>query len=89
MQLKKPDFFVIATGKTNSVETFAKKAFAYLNLDFYKYLKINKKLIRPVTNQTLVGNTSKAQKTFNYKPKTNIDQLIKIMIESELSNNEL
>ena len=89
MQLKKPDFFVIATGKTNSVETFAKKAFDYLDLDFYKYLKINKKLIRPVTNQTLVGNTSKAQKTFNYKPKTNIDQLIKIMIESELSKNEL
>lgn len=89
MQLKKPDFFVIATGKTNSVEAFAKKAFDYLDLDFYKYLKINKKLIRPAINQTLVGDTSKAFKTFNYKPKTNIDQLIKIMIESELSKNEL
>ena len=36
MQLKKPDFFVIATGKTYSVEYFVKNCFSYLGMDFKK-----------------------------------------------------
>ena len=34
MQLKKPDFFVIATGETHSVEYFVKKCFLYVGLNY-------------------------------------------------------
>ena len=46
MQLKNPDFFIIATGEINSVEYFVKNCFSYVNLDYKKYLKIDKKLLR-------------------------------------------
>ena len=84
MQLKRPDFFVIATGQTHSVEYFVKNCFSYLGLDYKKYVKIDKKLIRLSKTSVLKGNTSKAKKAFGYKLKTKLDDLIKIMMDSEL-----
>ena len=46
MQLAKPDIFIIATGKSHSVEYFAKKCFQYVGLNYKKYLRVNKKLLR-------------------------------------------
>jgi len=84
MQLKKPDFFVIATGQAYSVEYFVKKCFLYVGLDYKKYIKIDKKLLRPSATSVLKGNTNKAKKIFGYKPKTKLNDLIKIMMDSEL-----
>ena len=84
MQLKKPDFFVIGTGKAYSVKDFAKKCFSYLGLNYKKYIKVDKKLIRPSKTNTLVGNTNKAKRFFNFRNKTNLDKLIKIMVDSEM-----
>ena len=84
MQLKKPDFFVIATGENHSVEDFVKKCFLYVGLNYKKYVKIDKKLIRPSKTSVLSGNTKKAKKTFRYKLKTKLNDLITIMMDSEL-----
>ena len=84
MQLKNPDYFNIGSGKSYSVEYFLKKSFNYVGLDYKKYLIVNKKLLRPSKNATLVADTSKAKKTFNYKNKTNINKLISIMMENDL-----
>ncbi len=85
MQLKKPDFFVIATGEVHSVEYFVKNCFSYVGLDYKKYLKIDKKLLRPSKTNILKGDTSKAKKIFKYKIKTKLKKLIKIMMDNELS----
>jgi len=84
MQLKKPDFFIIATGQTFSVEYFIEKCFSYVGLNYKKYVKIDKKLIRPSKTSQLKGNTTKAKKVFRYKLKTKLNDLIKIMMDSEL-----
>ena len=84
MQLKKPDFFVIATGQTYYVEYFVKKCFSYVGLDYKKYVKIDKKLIRPSKTNVLKGDTTKAKRIIRYKLKTKIHDLIKIMMDSEL-----
>jgi len=86
VQLKKPDTFVISSGKLTSVKDFCKLTFEYLNLDYKKYLKINKKLLRSSKTSNLFGDFSKAKKILNYKPKTNIKQLIKIMVDDEIQN---
>ena len=57
------------------------KSFKYLKLDYKKYLRINKKFLRKGKNSNLKSNISKAKKAFGYKPKTNLDQLIKIMVD--------
>ena len=84
MQLKKPDFFVIATGQIYSVEYFVKQCFSYVGLDYKKFVKIDKKLIRPSKTSILKGNTAKAKKAFGYKLKTKLNDLIKIMMDCEL-----
>ena len=84
MQQKKPDIFVIGSGKAYSVEYFAKKCFEYVGLNYKKYIKINKKLLRPSKTSTLIADTSKAKKVFNFKIETDLKKLISIMMENDL-----
>jgi len=84
MQLKKPDFFVIATGEVHSVEYFVKNCFSYVGLNYKKYLKIDKKLLRPSKTNILKGDIKKAKRMFNYRTKTKLKDLIKIMMVHEL-----
>ena len=84
MQLSKPDVFVIASGKSHSVEYFAKKCFQHVGLNYKKYLRINKKLLRKSKTVSLIGDTKKAKKTFNYKNKTSLNEIISIMMNNDL-----
>ena len=84
MQLSKPEVFIIGSGKSYTVEYFVKKCFQYVGLNYKKYLKINKKLLRPSKTTSLIANTSKAKKAFNFKIETNLDKIISIMMENEL-----
>ena len=85
VQSKKPDFYIIATGKQHTVEEFVKKCFAYVGLNYKKYLKIDKKFFRPSKTVSLVGDTRKAQRVLKYKVKTNLDKLISIMMDNDLN----
>jgi GDPmannose 4,6-dehydratase len=84
MQQKKPDFFVIGTGVNTSVEKFTSECFKFVGLDYKKYLKVDKKLLRKNKTKDLEANLTKAKKILKYKVKTNIKELIKIMMEHEL-----
>tara|TARA_B110000444_G_scaffold257143_1_gene294994 strand:- start:116 stop:1102 length:987 start_codon:yes stop_codon:yes gene_type:complete len=84
MQQKKPDFFIIGTGKNTSVEEFTNQCFKYLNLNYKKYLRIDKKLLRSNKTKNLTANLNKTKKVLKFKAKTNIKELIKIMMDHEL-----
>ena len=84
MQQKKPEFFIIGTGVNTSVKQFAHESFQYVGLDYKKYLKVDKKLLRKNKTKDLEANLTKAKKILKYKVKTNIKELIKIMMEHEL-----
>ena len=84
MQQKKPDFFIIGTGVNTSVEKFAKECFEYVGLDYKKYLKVDKKLLRSNKTKNLKADLKKSKKILNYKVKTNIHELIKLMMKNEL-----
>ncbi len=75
----------VIVGKSYSVRDFVKKCFDYVDLDYKKFVKINKKLMRPSKTSVLVANTNKAKKYINYNQnKTNLNKLIKIMMDSQL-----
>ena len=88
MQLKKPDFFIIGSGTSHSVKDFVEKCFKYVGLDYKKYLKINRKLLRPSKTVSLIGDTKKAKKVFKFKVKTDLNRLISIMMENDLKIEE-
>ena len=87
MQTKKPDVFIIATGKAHSVKEFAEKCFKYVGLDYKKYLKTNKKFLRPSKTSVLIGNTNKIKNTLKFKINYNLDKIIKIMMDHELNKS--
>ena len=84
MQKNKPNFYVVGTGKNHSVEYFVKKCFEYVGLNYKKYIRIDKKLFRPSKTRNLIADTSKAKRDLNFKIKTNLDDLIKIMMDAEM-----
>ena len=84
LQKKSPDDYVIGTGKTFSVKDFIKIAFSHVNLDYKKYVRINKKLYRPAEVDLLVADYTKAKKKLNWKPKTKFKELVINMVEEDL-----
>ena len=83
MQQKKPDFYVIATGKQNSVKDFVSLCFKRLGLKYENHVRVDKKLLRPSKTSSLIGDIKKARNILKFNPKVNIKKLIDIMIESE------
>ena len=85
MQLNKPQDFVIGTGRTHSVKDFIKFAFQHVNLNYKKYIKIDKKLFRPNDKVILRANYSKAKKILKWKPNISFKSLVKEMVEHDLN----
>ena len=86
LQIRKPNDFVIGSGKIHSVKDFIKIAFKRANLDYKKYIKIDKKLFRPNDNTTLKANSAKAKRDLNWKPKINFKSLVNEMVDFDLNN---
>ena len=59
-----------------------------LGLNYKNYLITDKKLFRKGATKTLVADTSKAKKDFRFKINTNLNKLIKIMMDNDLNLNK-
>jgi len=85
LQYKKPEDFVLSTGKNHSIEDFLKKVFRLLNLNWKEFVTTNnKKYLRPSEVRSLQGDSSKARKLLKWKPEYNLDDLCKDMLISDL-----
>ena len=85
LQHKKPDDFVLSTGKNYSIEDFIKKVFKILNLNWKNFVTTNNKnFLRPSEVRNLQGDSSKARKLLKWKPKYDLDALCKDMLISDL-----
>ncbi len=89
LQLDKPEDFVIATGKKTSLKEFVKKAFEYFDLDFNNYVKSDESMFRPTDIINSFGDATKAKEILNWKAKSGIDDIIKMMIQAELIESNL
>jgi GDPmannose 4,6-dehydratase len=84
LQQPESDNYVIATGKTHSVETFAKLAFNCLDLDYKDYIITDPKLVRPAEVDLLVGDCSKAREKLGWEPEVSFEELVKMMVVADL-----
>lgn len=85
MQHHSPDDFVIATGETHSVKELVQLAFEYAGLNFENYVEYDKALTRPAEVDLLIGDSSKSQRLLGFTPKVKFAELVKIMVEAELT----
>lgn len=84
LQQDQPDDFVIATGETWSVRHFLEKTFEILELDWKKHVEIDQRYFRPAEVDLLLGDSTKARKVLGWKPEVSFDQLVQMMVDSDL-----
>ena len=107
LQKKTPSDYVISTGKQYTVKQFINLVLKELNIQFIwkgrgineKCFDIsgncivacNKEYFRPLEVDTLLGDSTKARRELNWKPKISIKELVSEMVEYDLkkiSNND-
>ena len=84
MQYDNPDDWVLATGETYTVKDFLKITFSKLDLEWEDFVETSERYFRPNEVDYLLGDSSKAQKELNWTPKTSFEELVDLMIESDL-----
>jgi GDPmannose 4,6-dehydratase len=82
LQQKDPQNFVIATGRTVSLEYFIEKAFTYFDLDWKNHVKLEPALMRPSDIAFGAADPSKAKDLLGWVAKHNVDQVIAMMCEA-------
>lgn len=90
LQQKNPENYVIATGKSYSIEEFLTLASEYAGLgDWHDFVEIDKNLMRPTDIKDLVGDASKAREKLGWKPKTSFEELVKKMVDHDIEYTKL
>ena len=84
MDFEHNDNFIIGTGKLTKVEDFVNKAFSQLDLDWNDFVTTSDEFKRPVSTGRLCADISKLKSKLNIEPRVDIDELISIMLESDL-----
>ncbi|MEO8581233.1 MAG: GDP-mannose 4,6-dehydratase [Patescibacteria group bacterium] len=85
LQPDTPDDYLVATGETHSVREFLQLACEVAGInDWESIYQHNPKYDRPAEVDLLVGDATKAREKLGWQPKTNFEQLVRLMVEAEL-----
>lgn len=88
LQQPEPSDFVIATGETRSVRELVEVAFGSVGLKWQDYVKIDERFMRPAEVDLLVGDPSRAKKILGWKPEVSFEQMIEMMVRSDLERHK-
>jgi GDPmannose 4,6-dehydratase len=85
LQHSEPDDFVLATGRTQTVQEFADIVFSMLQLDPKHYIEIDPRYFRPAEVDLLLGDCSKAKEKLGWTASTSLEELAKLMVDHDLN----
>ncbi len=89
LQTDTPEDFVIATGETHSIQELLEVAFSHVGLNWKDHITQNPDFMRPLetgpSHAPLCGDASKAKKILGWEPKVRFEELIKMMVDSDLA----
>jgi GDPmannose 4,6-dehydratase len=84
MQHEHPDDWVLATGQSHSVREFLTVAFNSVDMNWEEHVETSSMYERPNEVNHLLGDSTKAQNLLGWKPKTSFEDLVKMMVESDM-----
>jgi GDPmannose 4,6-dehydratase len=104
LQSDKPEDYVVATGQSHSVREFVEAAARVLDMNIQwsgskenemgrdqtgrVIVQIDKDLYRPAEVDSLRGDSSKAIRQLGWKPQVSFDQLVEMMVKSDLDHQD-
>ena len=90
LQKDHPDDFVICTGETHTIREFLDLAFGYVGIsDWSSYVVIDPEFYRPAEVDYLRGNNRKAIETLGWTPNHSFEDLVKMMVDSDVGNENI
>ncbi len=84
-QCDKPQDYILATGEPHTVKDFVLSAARILGVDSRDVVKQDSSLIRPSPKAVLVGDPARAKEVLNWKPSVSFEELVEILVKSELN----
>ena len=87
LQQDQPEDYVLATGRTHTVQRFVELAFEVVGLGYRDYVVQDPRFMRPTDVDILVGDPSKAKHQLGWQAITTFENLVRIMVEAELNAN--
>ena len=84
LQQETPDDYVVATGETWTVRDFLDISAERLDLDWHEFIEVDPRYYRPTEVDYLLGNASKAQRAFGWKPEVSFRELVHMMVDHDL-----
>ena len=85
LQQDVPEDFVIATGQTNTLQSFVRTAFEYVGLDWQEHVDIDSSLYRPSEILWNAANPEKAERKLGWKASVCMQEVVKSMIDAAKS----
>lgn len=76
--------YVIATGIPHTVRDLLQKAFAVVDLDYEKFIKINPEYFRPGEQIPLLGDTTRIRQDLGWSAKTKFADMIQEMVKHDI-----
>lgn len=97
-----PKEYVFSSNEAHTIKEFVEKAFSivgikgkwlgegehtiYISEDNKTLVQINPKFYRPAEVELLLGNSNKARKELNWKPRVSFDALVEKMVKNDIEN---
>lgn len=87
LQQDKPDDYVVATGRTETVREFCNLAFGQVGLNYEDHVAVDPRFMRPAEVDVLLGDPSKAKARLGWSAETSLEQLAAEMVEADLNRH--
>jgi GDPmannose 4,6-dehydratase len=84
LQQDSPQDYVIATGRTHSVQRLLEVAFGCVDLNWQDYAVQDPRFMRPAEVDLLVGDPSKAHAELGWEPSVTFEEMIQMMVEADI-----
>jgi GDPmannose 4,6-dehydratase len=83
LQREEPEDFVIATGVAHSVRDCVAIAFDQANVDVESHVVVDPQFVRPAEVDHLIGDHSKATELLGWRPSTDFETMIRLMVDAD------
>ena len=84
LQQERPDDYVLSSGVPHTVAEFAAAAFACVDLDAERYLRVDSALVRAPEHTPSVGDPSRARGRLGWEPEVSFAELVQRMVRADL-----
>ena len=83
LQQDTPDDYVVATGKTSTLQVFVETAFTHLGLDWRRHVVLDADIARPNELRVSQANPAKARERLGWQAKQVMHDVVRLMCEDE------